>query len=266
MEFDQEIHPTAIVHPQAQLGKNIKIGAYSVIGKSVEIGEGTEVGNHVNITGLTKIGKLNKIFHFSSIGEQPQDMKYNDQETFLEIGHRNTIREFCTLNTGTTEGNEKTIIGNDNWIMAYVHIAHDCIVKNNAILANGVNLAGHVEIDDFVVLGGLTGIHQFCKIGAHSITMGGTLLSQDVPPYVRAVSRGGNAFPNGINSEGLKRRGFSAQAILDIKKGYKIIYMKDNNIDDAKEDLIKLMDSSKEVGLYLDFIERSKRGLIRSSG
>ena len=266
MEFDQEIHPTAIVHPQAKLAKNIKIGAYSVIGKSVELGEGTEIGNHVNITGLTKIGKLNKIFHFSSIGEQPQDMKYKDQETYLEIGDRNTIREFCTLNTGTAEGNEKTIIGNDNWIMAYVHIAHDCILKNNAILANGVSLAGHVEIDDFVVLGGLTGIHQFCKLGAHSITMGGTLLSQDVPPYVRAVSRGGNAFPNGINSEGLKRRGFSAQAILDIKKGYKIIYMKDNTIDDAKKDLLKLKESSQEVGLYLDFIEKSKRGLIRSSG
>ena len=266
MEFDQEIHPTAIVHPQAKLAKNIKIGAYSVIGKSVELGEGTEIGNHVNITGLTKIGKLNKIFHFSSIGEQPQDMKYKDQETYLEIGDRNTIREFCTINTGTVEGNKKTLIGNDNWIMAYVHIAHDCILKNNAILANGVSLAGHVEIDDFVVLGGLTGIHQFCKLGAHSITMGGTLLSQDVPPYVRAVSRGGNAFPNGINSEGLKRRGFSAQAILDIKKGYKIIYMKDNSIDDAKKDLMKLKESSKEVELYLDFIERSNRGLIRSSG
>ena len=266
MEFDQEIHPTAIVHPDAKIAKNIKIGPYSVIGKSVELGEGSEIGNHVNITGHTKIGKLNKIYHFSSIGEQPQDMKYKDQETFLEIGDRNTIREFCTLNTGTAEGNKKTIIGNDNWIMAYVHIAHDCILKNNTILANGVSLAGHVEIDDFVVLGGLTGIHQFCKLGAHSITMGGTLLSQDVPPYVRAVSRGGNAFPNGINSEGLKRRGFSSQAILDIKKCYKIIYMKDNSIDDAKKDLIKLKESSQEVELYLDFIERSKRGLIRSSG
>jgi len=266
MEFDQQIHPTAIVHPKAKLDKNIKVGPYSVIGKSVELGEGTEIGNHVNITGHTKIGKLNKIYHHSSIGEQPQDMKYKNQETFLEIGDRNTIREFCTLNTGTIEGNKKTIIGNDNWIMAYVHIAHDCIVKNNNIIANGVNLAGHVEIDDYVVLGGLTGIHQFCKVGAHSITMGGTLLSKDVPPYVRAVSRGGNSFPNGINSEGLKRRGFSAQAISDIKKGYKIIYMEDNSIDQAKKELLKLKDTSKEVVLYLDFIERSKRGLIRSSG
>ena len=261
-----KIHPTAIIEDGASIGVDVKIGPYSVIGKSVELGEGTEIGNHVNITGHTKIGKLNKIYHHTSIGEQPQDMKYKNQETYLEIGDRNTIREFCTLNTGTIEGNKKTIIGNDNWMMAYVHVAHDCIVKNNNILANGVNLAGHVEIDDYVVLGGLTGIHQFCKVGAHSITMGGTLLSQDVPPYVRAVSRGGNAFPNGINSEGLKRRGFSAQAISDIKKGYKIIYMEDNSIDQAKKELLKLKDTSKEVALYLDFIERSKRGLIRSSG
>ena len=164
MEFEQDIHPTAIIHQGAILHKKVKIGAYSVIGKSVELGEGTEIGNHVNITGHTKIGKLNKIFHSSSIGEQPQDMKYKDQKTFLEIGDRNTIREFCTINTGTVEGNKKTLIGNDNWIMAYVHIAHDCIVKNNIVIANSATLAGHVEVDDFVILGGLTAIHQFCKI------------------------------------------------------------------------------------------------------
>ena len=263
MEFEQDIHNTAIVHPHAILHNNIKIGPYSIIGESVEIGEGTEVGNHVNIAGHTRIGKSNKIYHYSSIGEQPQDIKYKDQETFLEIGDRNTIREFCTLNTGTVEGNVKTVIGNDNWIMAYVHVAHDCIIKNNIILANSVTLGGHVEIDDYVVLGGLTGIHQFCKIGAHVITMGGTLLGSDVPPYVRAASRGGSSFPNGINSEGLKRRGFSVQAISDIKEGYKIIYMRNNSLELAKKDLEKLKQSSKEVGLYLDFIERSKRGLIR---
>ena len=266
MEFDQEIHPTAIVHPQAKLGKNIKIGAYSVIGKSVELGEGTEIGNHVNITGITKIGKLNKIFHFSSIGEQPQDMKYKDQETYLEIGDRNTIREFCTINTGTVEGNKKTLIGNDNWILAYVHIAHDCIVKNNIVIVNNASLAGHVEIDNYVVLGGFTAIHQFCKIGQHAITMGGTLLSQDVPPYVRAVSKGGMASPNGINSLGLRRRGFTSEAISNIKNGYKIIYMRNNSIDEAKKELAKLALSSSDVGLYLDFIEKSNRGLIRSSG
>ena len=266
MEFKQDIHPTAIIHQEAILHKKVKIGAYSVIGKSVEVGEGTEIGNHVNITGYTKIGKSNKIFHSSSIGEQPQDMKYKNQETYLEIGDRNTIREFCTINTGTVEGNKKTKIGNDNWIMAYVHIAHDCIVKNNIVIANSATLAGHVEVDDHVVLGGLTAIHQFCKIGQHSITMGGTLLSQDVPPYVRAVSRGGMAFPNGINSEGLKRRGFTSKAISDIKNGYKIIYMRNNSIDEAKKELAKLALSSSDVGLYLDFIEKSNRGLIRSSG
>ena len=266
MEFEQDIHPTAIIHQEAILHKKVKIGAYSVIGKSVEVGEGSEIGNHVNITGYTKIGKSNKIFHSSSIGEQPQDMKYKNQETYLEIGDRNTIREFCTINTGTVEGNKKTKIGNDNWIMAYVHIAHDCIVKNNIVIANSATLAGHVEVDDHVVLGGLTAIHQFCKIGQHAITMGGTLLSQDVPPYVRAVSRGGMAFPNGINSEGLKRRGFTSKAISDIKNGYKIIYMRDNSIDEAKKELAKLALSSSDVGLYLNFIERSNRGLIRSSG
>ena len=266
MEFEQDIHPTAIIHEEAILHKKVKIGAYSVIGKSVELGEGTEIGNHVNITGHTKIGKFNKIFHSSSIGEQPQDMKYKDQETSLEIGDRNTIREFCTINTGTVEGNKKTLIGNDNWIMAYVHIAHDCIVKNNIVIANSATLAGHVEVDDFVVLGGLTAIHQFCKIGQHAITMGGTLLSQDVPPYVRAVSKGGMAFPNGINSEGLRRRGFSSEAISNIKNGYKIIYMRDNSIDEAKKELAKLKLTSSEVGSYIDFIERSNRGLIRSSG
>ena len=266
MEFEQYIHPTAIINQGAILHKNVKIGAYSVIGESVELGEGTEIGNHVNITGHTKIGKSNKIFHSSSIGEQPQDMKYKNQETYLEIGDRNTIREFCTINTGTVEGNKKTKIGNDNWIMAYVHIAHDCIVKNNIVIANSATLAGHVEVDDHVVLGGLTAIHQFCKIGQHSITMGGTLLSQDVPPYVRAVSRGGMAFPNGINSEGLKRRGFTSKAISDIKNGYKIIYMRNNSIDEAKKELAKLALSSSDVGLYLDFIEKSNRGLIRSSG
>ena len=266
MEFEQDIHPTAIIHQEAILHKKVKIGAYSVIGKSVEVGEGTEIGNHVNITGYTKIGKSNKIFHSSSIGEQPQDMKYKNQETYLEIGDRNTIREFCTINTGTVEGNKKTKIGDDNWIMAYVHIAHDCIVKNNIVIANSATLAGHVEVDDHVVLGGLTAIHQFCKIGQHSITMGGTLLSQDVPPYVRAVSRGGMAFPNGINSEGLKRRGFTSKAISDIKNGYKIIYMRNNSIDEAKKELAKLALSSSDVGLYLDFIEKSNRGLIRSSG
>ena len=266
MEFEQDIHPTAIIHQEAILHKKVKIGAYSVIGKFVELGEGTEIGNHVNITGHTKIGKSNKIFHSSSIGEQPQDIKYKDQETYLEIGDRNTIREFCTINTGTVEGGEKTLIGNDNWIMAYVHIAHDCIVKNNIVIANNATLAGHVEIDDYVVLGGLTAIHQFCKIGQHAITMGGTLLSQDVPPYVRAVSRGGMAFPNGINSEGLKRRGFTSETISNIKNGYKIIYMRDNSIDEAKKELAKLELSTSEVGTYIDFIERSNRGLIRSSG
>lgn len=260
------IHSTAIIDPSAIIAEDVTIGPYTIIGPEVEIASGCEIASHVVIKGPSKIGKNNKILQFASVGEDPQDKKYAGEPTLLEIGDNNLIRESVTINRGTVQGGGITKIGDNNWIMAYVHIAHDCIVKNNIVLANSVTLAGHVEIDDFVVLGGLTAIHQFCKIGAHVITMGGTLLSQDVPPYVRAVSRGGNAFPNGINSEGLKRRGFSVEAILDIKKGYRSIYMKENSIEQAKLELEELKKSSKEVGLYLDFIERSKRGLIRLSG
>jgi len=224
------IHSTAIIDPSAIIAEDVTIGPYTIIGPDVEIAAGCEIASHVVIKGPSKIGKNNKILQFASVGEEPQDKKYAGEATLLEIGDNNLIRESVTINRGTVQGGGITKIGDNNWIMAYVHIAHDCIVKNNIVLANSVTLAGHVEIDDFVVLGGLTAIHQFCKIGAHVITMGGTLLSQDVPPYVRAVSRGGNAFPNGINSEGLKRRGFSVEAILDIKKGYRSIYMKENSI------------------------------------
>ena len=261
MEFEQDIHNTAIVHPHAILHNNIKIGPYSIIGESVEIGEGTEVGNHVNITGHTRIGKSNKIYHYSSIGEQPQDIKYKDQETFLEIGDRNTIREFCTLNTGTVEGNVKTVIGNDNWIMAYVHVAHDCIIKNNIILANSVTLGGHVEIDDYVVLGGLTGVHQFCKVGSHSIVAAGSIVFQDIPPFIMAA--GYSAKPNGINVEGLKRREFTAEDITIIKKGYKVIYRDGNSLQEATKILGTMVSESSLINLYLDFIKNSKRGIAR---
>ena len=266
MSLQKNIHPTAIIDEKANIASNVSIGPYSVIGSNVSIGQDTVIGNNVTITGNTSIGSNNKIFHSSSIGEAPQDKKYNDEDTKLIIGNNNTIREFCTINRGTIQDKGETFIGNNNWIMAYVHIAHDCIVKNNIVIVNNASLAGHVEIDNYVVLGGFSAIHQFCKIGQHAITMGGTLLSQDVPPYVRAVSKGGMAFPNGINSEGLRRRGFTAKAISDIKNGYKVIYMRDNSVDEAKKELAKLALSSSEVGAYIDFIERSNRGLIRSSG
>jgi UDP-N-acetylglucosamine acyltransferase len=262
MKSERNIHSTAIVHPKSKLHCTVKVGPYSVIDEFVDIGEGTSIGNFVTITGHTTIGKFNKIYHHSSIGEQPQDMKYAGEITFLEIGDRNTIREFCSINTGTAQDNGKTKIGNDNWLMAYVHIAHDCQVGSNTIFANNASIAGHVDIDDFVILGGFTAIHQFCKVGAHAITMGGTLLGKDVPPYVRAVG-GSSPKPNSINAEGLKRRGFSEKALKDIKKGYKILYRDGNSIEDAKVRLVELSKSSPEINLFVEFIKRSKRGLVR---
>jgi len=261
MEFEQKIHPTALIHPKSKLHSSVKVGAYSVIGKSVEIKEGSEVGNFVTLTGNTVIGKNNKIYHYCSLGEVPQDKKFNNEKTSLKIGDGNTIREFCTFNVGTVGGSGITEIGNNNWLMAYVHIAHDCKLGNDIVLANNSSLAGHVEIDDFAILGGFTLVHQFCKLGAHIMTAVGTVIFKDVPPYVRAT--GYNAKPNGINVEGLKRRNFSTQCISDIKKAYKIIYREGNTVDIAKVSLVKLAKDTNEVSLYIDFINNSNRGLIR---
>jgi UDP-N-acetylglucosamine acyltransferase len=261
MKFEQKIHPTALIHPKSKLHSSVKVGAYSVIGKSVEIKEGSEVGNFVTLTGNTVIGKNNKIYHYCSLGEVPQDKKFNNEKTSLKIGDGNTIREFCTFNVGTVGGSGITEIGNNNWLMAYVHIAHDCKLGNDIVLANNSSLAGHVEIDDFAILGGFTLVHQFCKLGAHIMTAVGTVIFKDVPPYVRAA--GYNAKPNGINVEGLKRRNFSTQCISDIKKAYKIIYREGNTIDIAKVSLVKLAKDTNEVSLYIDFINNSNRGLIR---
>jgi len=261
MKFEQKIHPTALIHPKSKLHSSVKVGAYSVIGKSVEIKEGSEVGNFVTLTGNTVIGKNNKIYHYCSLGEIPQDKKFNNEKTSLKIGDGNTIREFCTFNVGTVGGSGITEIGNNNWLMAYVHIAHDCKLGNDIVLANNSSLAGHVEIDDFAILGGFTLVHQFCKLGAHIMTAVGTVIFKDVPPYVRAA--GYNAKPNGINVEGLKRRNFSTQCISDIKKAYKIIYREGNTVDIAKVSLVKLAKDTNEVSLYIDFINNSNRGLIR---
>lgn len=263
MSSQENIHPTAIIHKEANIGNNVIIGPYSVIGADVSIGQDTVIGNSVTITGNTSIGLNNKIFHSSSIGEAPQDKKYNDEDTKLIIGNNNTIREFCTINRGTTQDKSETIIGDDNWIMAYVHIAHDCIIKNNCILANASNIAGHVEIDDFAILGGFTGVHQFCKIGSHVITAVGTVVYKDIPPYIIAAGNDSHTRPNGINIEGLKRRGFSKEAISGIKKGYKIIYREGNSIEDAISQLHNLSKEVAEVALYIDFISKSQRGLVR---
>ena len=255
------IHPTAIVHPRARLGEGVEIGAYSIIGEHVEIGNNTWVGPHVIISGHTKIGCDNKIYQFNSIGEVPQDKKYAGEPTRLEIGDRNTVREFCTFNLGTVQDAGVTRIGNDNWIMAYVHIAHDCQVGNHTIFANNSQLAGHVHVDDWAILGGYTGVHQFCRVGAHTMTAVSTVILQDVPPYVMAA--GNSASPFGINAEGLKRRGFSPESLVVLKRAYRTLYRSGLSLDEARAKLEEEAKTHTEVQPILDFLAVSKRGIIR---
>lgn len=256
-----EIHPTAIVHPGARLGPDVSVGPYSIVGEHVEIGAGTRIGPHVVIHGHTRIGSDNRIFQFSSLGEIPQDKKYSGEPTRLEIGDRNTIREFCTFNCGTAQDAGVTRVGSDNWIMAYVHLAHDCQVGDNTIFANNAQLAGHVHVGDFAILGGFTVVHQFVRIGAHSITAMGTILLQDLPPYVMAA--GNTAKPYGINSEGLKRRGFSAEAIAALKRAYKQIYRAGIPLEEAKASLAREAAVSPELTLLSEFLDAAGRGIVR---
>jgi UDP-N-acetylglucosamine acyltransferase len=257
------IHPSALVDPAAELDESVEVGPFSVIGPHVRIGARTSVGSHVVITGHTRIGADNRIFHHCSIGEAPQDKKYAGEPTRLEIGDRNTIRESCTVNIGTVQGRSVTRVGSDNWIMAYVHVAHDCEVGNNTIFANATQLAGHVVIGDWVILGGMTGVHQYCRVGAHAMTGVATKLVQDVPPFVMAEGNPSSA--RGINSEGLRRRGFPGEAIAQIKQAYKILYRDGLLLDDAKERLQELADSTRSahVASIREFIVEPGRGLLR---
>ena len=255
------IHPTAIVDPGARIGTNVSIGAYSIIGAQVEIGDNTWVGPHVVITGHTRIGRDNRIYQFSSLGEVPQDKKYAGEDTLLEIGDRNTVREYCTFNLGTAQDAGVTRIGNDNWIMAYVHIAHDCQVGNHTTFANNAQLAGHVHIDDWAILGGYTGVHQFCRVGAHVMTAVGTVVLQDIPPYLMAA--GNTAQPYGINVEGLKRRGFTSESLSALKRAYRTLYKSGLMLEEAKAKLVEDAKTAPDVRLFVDFLENSKRGIIR---
>ena len=255
------IHPTAIVHPGAKLGPDVSVGPYSIIGGEVELGANTDVGPHVVIDGRTRIGADNRIFPFCSIGAPPQDKKYAGEPTAVEIGDRNTIREFCTFNCGTAQDAAVTRLGNDNWIMAYVHLAHDCQVGNNTIFANNAQLAGHVRVGDYAILGGFTVVHQFVSIGAHSITAMGTILLQDLPPYVTAA--GNTAKPHGINSEGMKRRGFAPEAVAAIKSAYKTLYKSGLTLDQARQALAIQAQTRAEVGLLIEFLRDSRRGIVR---
>jgi UDP-N-acetylglucosamine acyltransferase len=259
------IHPTAIVDPKAALDESVEVGAYSIIGPNVTIGARTKVGPHVVIDGHTTIGCENTFFQFSSIGGAPQDKKYAGEPTRLEIGDRNLVREFCTFNLGTLQDGGVTRLGNDNWIMAYVHLAHDCQVGNHTIFANNAQLAGHVEVGDWVILGGFSNVHQFCKIGPHAMLGMSTSLTQDVPPFV--ILNGNPAAAHGVNIEGLKRRGFSREQIGAIRNAYKLIYKSGNTLEEAKAALAAAEAETPDSAVYLrlirEFLDSSTRGIVR---
>lgn len=255
------IHPTAVIDPRAELAGDVEVGAYAVIGHDVRVGAGTRIGPHVVIGAHTRIGCRNTFYQFSSIGEAPQDKKYSGEPTTLEIGDDNTVREFCTFNRGTVQDAGATRVGNGNWIMAYVHLAHDCQIGNGTIFANNAQLAGHVHVGDQAILGGFTVVHQFCRIGAHSITAMGTILLQDLPPFVMAS--GNTAVPHGINAEGLRRRGFSAEAVAAVKRAYKTLYKSGLSFAEAQAQIAKEAAVQPELRVLADFLASAGRGIIR---
>ncbi|MBL8461867.1 MAG: acyl-ACP--UDP-N-acetylglucosamine O-acyltransferase [Thauera sp.] len=259
------IHPTAIVHPGAKLGANVSVGAYSLIGENVEIGDGTRIGPHVVVEGHTRIGRDNEIFQFCSIGASPQDKKYDAEPTRLEIGDRNTIREFCSFNVGTSQDAHVTRVGNDNWIMAYVHIAHDCQVADRTTLANNTTLGGHVHLGDWVTIGGLTGIHQFVKIGAHVMVGFGSAVSQDVPPFM--LVDGNPLAVRGFNLEGLRRRGFTAARIAAVKRMHRLLYRDGLTLAQAREGIaalaVEVPEAAHDVECMSAFLAAASRGIAR---
>ena len=256
------IHPTAIIDAGAELGAGVSVGPYAVIGAGVVLGAGCRIGPHAVILGPTRMGAGNEVWQFASIGDIPQDKKYGGEQTLLEIGDRNRFRECCTVNRGTVTGAGITRIGSDNLFMAYSHVAHDCVVGNQCVLANCATLAGHVELDDWVVLGGFAGVHQFCKIGAHAFIGMGCLLGSDVPPFVMMANEQ-RGRPRGINSEGLKRRGFDTTRISAIKRAYRTLYMAGLTLADAREQLTVQANDSDDVRAMLEFLNRSERSLAR---
>lgn len=256
------IHPTALIDPSAQLADDVQVGAYSIIGADVQIGAGTVIGPHCNITGPTRIGRGNRIHGHAAIGGDAQDKKYQGEAATLEIGDDNVIREFVTINRGTGGGGGTTRIGNDNWLLAYVHIAHDCHVGDHCVLSNNATLAGHVHLADHVILAGFAGIHQFCRIGAHAFIGMGAFVNGDVPPFVM-VAQEGYGRPRGINGEGLKRRGYSAERIARIKRAYRTLYLSGQRLDDALHQLRQHADDDADIAALLDFIAGGERPLLR---
>ncbi len=259
------IHASAIVDARAELDSTVEVGPYAVIGAGVRIGAGTSIAAHCVIEGQTTIGRDNRFFPFGSIGAAPQDKKYANEPTMLEIGDGNTFREFVTLNRGTAQGGGVTRLGDDNWIMAYVHVAHDCVLGNHTILANSTNLAGHVEVGDYVILGGYTGVHQFCKVGAHAMSGVGSVVLHDIPPFV--MVSGNSAQAHGINTEGLRRRGFSAERIQDLRRAYRTLYKSGLTLEQARAQLRSAFGDgspgASDVALLADFLDRVTRGIVR---
>ncbi|WP_206485361.1 acyl-ACP--UDP-N-acetylglucosamine O-acyltransferase [Thalassotalea sp. G2M2-11] len=255
------IHSQAIIEEGAKIGNNVSIGPWTYISKDVVIGDDCTISANVVINGPTTIGKGNRIFQFASIGEDCQDLKYNGEPTQLVIGDNNIFRECCTIHRGTIQDQGITQIGSNNLFMAYSHVAHDCVVGNNCILANSVSIAGHVHVGDYAILGGMSGVHQFCHIGAHSFVAATSLVLKDIPPYVMAS--GNAAKPFGLNSEGLKRRGFTAETIRTIKQAYRKVYRQGLTLEQALEDIAENIESSDEITLFTEFIASSNRGIIR---
>lgn len=255
------ISDKAIIDPSAKIASDVKIGPFSVIGKNVEIAEGTEVSSHAVIKGPCKIGKNNKIYQFSSIGEDCQDKKYEGEDTILIIGDNNSFREGCTIHRGTVQGGGKTVIGNNNLFMAYTHVAHDCILGNNIIFSNNASVAGHVIVHDNATLGGMVGVHQFCSIGEHSFLAGGSIIFKDVLPYV--MVHGYPAKVNGLNQVGLERKGFSKDLLYALKQSYKIIFRQNNITKDAVKLLEPMADKFPEINKLINFLQESTRGIIR---
>ncbi len=253
------IHKTAVIDPSAKIDSHVTIGPYSVIGPDVEIGEGTWIGPHVVIQGPTRIGRENRIFQFSSIGEMPQDLKFKGEKTYLEMGDRNVIREFCTINRGTAQDKSVTRIGNDNLFMAYVHVAHDCEIGNHTIFSNNASLAGHAVIENYVTLGAFSGVFQRCRVGAYSFIATNSVVIKDVPPYVKVS--GYYAKPFGLNTVGLQRRGFVEETISHLRRAYKIIYRNGLTVAKAVEELQKM--EGPEIQQLIQFIEASSAGIVR---
>lgn len=258
-----EIHPTAVVDPKAELADGVCIGAYTVIEAQVQIGARTSVGPHCVIQGRTRIGQDNRIWQFCSLGASPQDKKYADEPTELHIGDRNTVREFCTFNRGTAQDAGVTALGDDNWMMAYVHLAHDCHVGDRTIFANNAQIAGHVHVGDWAILGAYTCVHQFVRIGAHALTAMGTVLLRDLPPFVTAS--GNTARAHGVNAEGLKRRQFSPVRLAAIKRMHRALYRQGHTIEQARAVIAELAveDDAGDVALMLDFLAQATRGIVR---